>query len=486
MNEMTRYFRTGLGPWQLAVYITVGVAVAALIFFLPIQYFIVAAAGSFVLAVIASRPEIGVLIITVLVSSIVFEDSMPLIPIGIGSLHIADILLFFMTAAVVCKRLTGRTENFAATPLTLPLLLFYGVVLFSAYISITHHGKNFNDVIRILRYVTYYFLFFIVTNEIDEKRRIVFLVKGMLLIGGVVAATMVAQAMIGDSVQLMPGRIEAAETFGEEYGALRILPPGQTLLFISFITAMCITVFRLGRSAVFSGMSALVILLGGAIVLTYNRSYWVAIMLTTGFLMFLAGAEQRKRLTVLVATVAVGAGLLTAFCIYSGTGSKTMEAVSERFDSIFAGKTLAESSSLDDRAIENGYAVSQITSHPVLGIGLGNDYRPERAGLDDKLTYYVHNVYLWIMADTGLLGFLLFAWFYLLFLIRAARNWRRIQDNFLKSVVFGFMLSGVAMLPMAMVIPVFMEWFSIVAIATMMGLTDTIIRNYGTENETAR
>jgi len=46
----------------------------------------------------------------------------------------------------------------------------------------------------------------------------------------------------------------------------------------------------------------------------------------------------------------------------------------------------------------------------------------------------------------------------------------------LKSVVVGFMLSGVGILLAAIVIPVFMQWFAIVVIATMIGLTEAIIR----------
>lgn len=481
MNGTTRLCKAGLSPWQLAAYTVAGVAVGALLIFLPVQYVLVAAAGTFVLAVTAARPEIGILIITVLISSIVFEESLPLIPIGVGSLHISDILLLFMLGVMVYKRVTGRTAAFVRTPLDLSIALFYASAIMAAYISIVHYGKNFNDVVRILRYVTYYLLFYIITNEITEKRQVVFLIKGLLLIAGIVTVTMVAQLMIGESVQLMPGRIEGAETFGQEYETLRILPPGQTLLFIAFITAICITVFRQGKSLITSGSFYLVALFGAGVVLTYNRSYWVAALLAVCVLMLLAGTGQKKRLAALLAVAVVSAGLLAAFAAYSGTGGRTLEAVSERFGSLFAGKTLTESSSLDDRAIENSYAIRQIESHPVLGIGLGNDYRPEIPGLENNLTFYVHNVYLWITTDMGLPGLLLFLWFYIGFLWRAFRHRNNIEDDYLRSAVVGFMLSGAGIALMAFVNPVFMQWFSIVVIAVMMGLTEAIIRINGNE-----
>jgi O-antigen ligase len=138
---------------------------------------------------------------------------------------------------------------------------------------------------------------------------------------------------------------------------------------------------------------------------------------------------------------------------------------------------------VDDRRIENEYAFAQIRKHPLLGIGLANDYRPQIYGPEDTLNNYVHNAYLWLLTDMGFIGFLLYCWFYLRFLIRAATNWKKITDAFLQATVVGFLISGIALLPMALFIPVFMEWFSIVVIACMAGLTETLIRSYAPEIE---
>ena len=85
------------------------------------------------------------------------------------------------------------------------------------------------------------------------------------------------------------------------------------------------------------------------------------------------------------------------------------------------------------------------------------------------------------MTDTGLTGFCFFFWFYLVFLVRAMKHWRHVQDKFLKSALLGFMISGIVILPSALVIPIFLDWFSLVVIAVMIGLSEAIIRTSAAE-----
>jgi len=134
------------------------------------------------------------------------------------------------------------------------------------------------------------------------------------------------------------------------------------------------------------------------------------------------------------------------------------------------------SATLEWRRIENEYAFMQIRKYPLFGIGLANDYRPHIFGMGDWATRYIHNGYLWIILKMGLIGFLPFLWFYLRFLLRGFSSWKKIEDAILRSAVTGFMLSGIGILLVVIVNPMFMEWKAIVMIATMIGLTEAIIR----------
>jgi O-antigen ligase len=484
MRNFIQQYMNEVRLGHLIVFIAVGTLVSLLLLTIPPNFIYLMLSGIFVLAIILRRPELGILIIVVLTSSIVFEESLPLVPIGVGSLHISDVLLLFMLGTLGYRYFTDKSFTFVKSPVNTPLLLFVAASLLSATISVTHYGADFNDIARLFRFISYYLLFFLITNLITEKGQVRFLIKALFAIAAVVAATMVLQAIIGDSIQLMPGRIESAATFSNEFETLRILPPGQTLVFVTFITSICALVFVQDKPVLFSGSFCLVLLLGMGIILTFNRSYWVAGILAVMILLMMTATENKIRLVALLTVVLISAGSILA--MFGGTEGKlgaTVDAVSERFSSLFAGSELEKSGPVRDRRIENEYAVEQIKRHPLLGIGLGNDYRPQIYGPDDKLNYYVHNAYLWLLTDLGIVGFLFYFWFYLRFLISTARNWKRISDNFLKSVVAGFMISAIVILLMALVIPLFMEWFSIVVIAVMMGLTETIIRNCEMEAE---
>ena len=167
--------------------------------------------------------------------------------------------------------------------------------------------------------------------------------------------------------------------------------------------------------------------------------------------------------------------ILAIFKQVVGGKDETSFAVFDRFTSLFTGSKLVESSTLQDRFTENGFALDNISEHPVLGIGLGTEYRPSLYGKKDEILYFVHNNYLWIVLDTGVTGLVFYMWFFLGFIIRALNNWRTIKDDYLRSALLGFMLSGTAMLFQALVDPVFMYWFSIVIIAIIAGLSEVII-----------
>lgn len=476
MRDFIRHLAGETTKWHMMLLIAIGALVALFLLTIPSNYIVLALIGIFVLAIIVRKPEIGILVIVTLTSSIVFEESLPLIPFGPGSLQLTDILLLFMLGTIGYRLFVDKSLTFAKSPLNIPLLLFLGCAALSAALALVRYGVNFNDVMRLYRLINYYLLFFLVINLVTETAQLKFLIKGMFAIAAVVALAMIAQVIAGESVQLMPGRIESAVSIYRQYATLRILPPGQTLVFVSFITTICLIVFAKDTPVIFSWLFLLALLLGMGTLLTYTRSYWVAILIAAVILFLVTAAESRMRLaTLLTVVLLLGGSVIVLVGGTEGTLGTTVSAVSDRFASLFAGRELSESSSLDFRRIENEYAVAQVKSHPILGIGLRNDYRPEIYGSEDKLTYYVHNSYLFLLTDMGLVGFLSFFWFYLRFLHRAITNWKRIADNFLKSALVGFMISGIVILPMALVIPLFMEWYSITVIAVMIGLSEAII-----------
>lgn len=429
------------------------------------------------LFLIRSKPEIGILAIVILLSSIVFEGVLPQIPIGIGDLHIADSLLLALLFMIPLNLIIDKEFRIVKTRLDIPLFFFVIAVSISACIAIFCYDLDFNQTMGIVRGLTYYLLFFVVTNLIRNERQIRFLVKGLFFIGALVGIMMLVQAAIGESIQLMPGRVEKAWTLGATYEATRVLPPGQTLVYVLFITSVCLIALQ-KKARVKVWHYLLVFSTGVGVTLTYNRSYWATCIFSFTIFMLLTGGQARRRVIfVLSVWLLIITVFLTLFLLSNPRGrvGETIQAISARISSLFRGTELYESGSLQYRRIETEYAVKQITKHPLIGIGLGNDYRPSIFGADDKLTDYIHNGYLWILLKMGLIGFLPFLWFYFGFVVRGFKNWEKMGNNYFRSLLTGFTLSGLAVLLSNLVNPMFMQWFSIVVLSIIIGLSEGII-----------
>ena len=432
--------------------------------------------GVVLLILVAFKPKIGILAIVFLISSIIFEQAIPVISIGFGSLHISDIFLLFLFCMIFFKLYIDKKFRFAKTPLDFPLILFFCATIIAAFIAVTVYKVNFNIVMRQFRYFTYYLLFFVITTLIQEKKEVKFIIRGLFVVSVIVGMAMILQAIVGESIHLMPGRIEAVETFGQTYASTRILPPGQTLIFVMFITGVCYAIF-MNKPAIRSGFFYLLSIIGTAIILTSNRNYWVAILFSLSIFTLLVSKAHRKRI---IAEFAIALILMsTVIGLLVGIGGKPREfAVStlDRTFSLFSVEKLFSSGSIEWRKRENYYATRTILSHPIVGIGLGNSYRPRIFGSTDNLTHYTHNGYLWILWNMGFVGFIPFMWLCIAFLARGFLNWRHVKDDFLKAVMIGFTLSYVGIMLACLVNPMFMQWFSITIIGIMMGINEAIIR----------
>lgn len=443
---------------------------------MPPLFALIAAGGILLLISFTFKPEIGILAIVVIISSIIFEEALPLIPIGIGSFHIPDVFLLFLFCTISFKLITDNNFRFVKTPLDKPLILFYCSVLISAGIATIYFNVDFNMVMRQFRCLTYYLTFFVVTNCIREKSEIRLIIKGLLVIAAVVGVAMIIQAVIGQSFLLMPGRVEMATTLGLRYQSLRILPPGQTLIYVMFITIVCHLVIINKPFLKKSWAFILLITIGIAICLTYNRSYWIAIIFSSNILILITTTKVKIRIMaisfIVLILISVSLPLLLRA---SPKMQETFISFSNRFTSIFKAKQIYYGGSIGWRKMENRIAIEKIKKYPIFGVGLANEYRPATYG-DRELTRYIHNGYLWIALKMGLLGLFTFLWFYMKFLIRGFVHWKSIKDEFLRSSILGFTLSGLGILLANIVNPMFMQWFSIVVIAVMTGLTEAIIR----------
>jgi len=438
--------------------------------------------GIISLFVIIKRPEIGICGILIATSSIVFEDQLPQISFGGISLHLPDFLLMGLLAIIVNRGLCEPKFKIIHTPLDWPLLIFFGFLILSTLFAISQSSLDLVLTRRMLRMVSYYLSFFIVTNLIRERYQLNFLVNGFFILAYIVAGVMVAQFILGRSVTIIPGRVEELSTVGVAYESVtRIIPPGLPIVLTTFISIFCILVIErfkpIGLLRFFQFG-----LLGFAVLFTFLRSYWAVLLLVFLFLGFiLRGSARRKHFLWFLTAIFAISIIVFLFSIKSDTQNiQVVGASIDRISTLFKGETFqGEDSSFNYRIIEYQYALPQIMSHLWIGMGMGSQYRPYDTRLDwgdvDGRNF-IHNGHLSILLQSGLLGYLSFLWLSITFLMRGFLNWQGIPDNRMRGVFLGFTLIYLVVFISAAVNSPYLQWNWTPVLGIIMGTNEVILR----------
>jgi O-antigen ligase len=473
----------------------IGFSIGALLLRSPIfPFFIVC--GLLLLPILIRRPEIGLLGILIATASIVFEERLPVLSAGSISLHIPDLLLLGLLGLIPGRWLFVREFRIVRTPLDLPLLIFYGVTLLSTFIGILQSSVEIKEALKATRLLSYYLTFFVVTNLVRETRQLTFLLNGLFLLATFVAAAMGVQFFLGDSLQLLPGYASDLITQGTVFeGITRIIPPGVSIVLVSFVTILCtLTLEKLRPLGLLKFLQCS--LLGCALLVTFLRSYWAVLIMIIILLVYLVRGTERRRLIGLAMVVIFLASMIL-LVVFSSTNSRVSRLVGasmDRFNTLGGSGTYkGEDDSVDWRMVENEYAFSKIPSHPLMGLGMSAIYRPWDPRLDHftadgsevDFRNFIHNGHLLILLQSGLFGYISLMWLSLAFLIRGLRYWRKVVDDRMRGVVLGFTLAYLAILIAAWVNSTFMQWYWIPVIGIIMGINELILRKVDRETTAA-
>ncbi len=445
--------------------------------FLPHYLLIMGIAGAIYVFISWLWPEVALLGIVLFTSTIFDEAAFPSIPIGVGHLIIADVLLFVLFAIIFIRVLTRSTSYLVHTPLDIPLLGFYITAVISTAVGIYMDRTSLSASLGTWRVLNYLLLFFIVTNLVRTERQLRSLYNGFIVLSVFVAVAMIAQYLLGSSVQIIPGRVETLNTAGRlSYGITRVLPPGQSLVMIAFICLVIQMLF----DRISSRFLSYVILLGTvgfAVLLTFNRSFWVSIYISLMLVGLLISFRERVKFGALLFGAAfVLAIVLTQFSgIAGGKVERFVNGMTNRLVTLITPETTQERS-VEYRTIENDYALAKIPENPIIGLGIGASYRPEDARISSTNTTYIHNGHLWIMLMTGLVGYSFFAWLIIGFLRRGFKKWKHIPDSFQNGFVLAFCSTMVGLLFVLLVNPFIVDNYWNPIIGIMMGMNEVSYR----------
>jgi len=469
---------------QLIVVCGLGLLLGITSIWLPPYFVLVGIGGVIYLIVAWSWPEIALLSILLFTSTVFNIYTFPSIPIGIGHLVISDILLFALIGIILLRGMVKSSSYFIHTSLDMPLLAFYGTAILATAIGIFNSRVTFNQSLGEVRIVSLYLTFFIVTNLVRNEKQVRRLLNGIFLLAFFVALMMIVQYLLGNSIIIIKtARVETLETAGViESGVTRILPPGQSLVVVVFISQVVLLIFDRTPSSYLSRFF-LAGATGLAVLLTFTRGYWVAVILALFFVGLLVSIRDKvKYVKIVFWTVLIGAFILTPFLDVKGSQvGKLIDGAMVRMSTMF-NPDITKEESLTYRYIENEYVFPQIVSHPFFGLGLGANYRPRDPRLDfskslaSSLTWYIHNGYYWVMVKIGLIGFLFFMYFFLRFVKRGFQNWKRISDPFLKGIVLSFAVTILSLQFTVFTSPIFTTTWWAPIIGIMLGTSEVILR----------
>jgi O-antigen ligase len=365
-----------------------------------------AIAGGLAAVTVLSRPR-GALVALLVLGATVLPDRWGAFSVAGVRSDLVELLAFLMMGVWVLGMTTGR---FAAPGFVGPwVLLLAGAV---TGLAVGHlRGAPVGDLLGEGKALAFYLLPLVFTALFATASQQALLERWLLRIATVGSVVVLLAA--GTGLELAGGlRTGTVETLGSAVDAQRIRTPLLALLVVGTLVVAARLMTR-------TGMRADPLRLGlylTVIALSFNRSTWVPLALAVALLAQLRpGARVPGRglrvaiagvVTAVALSVAAGAGALGA------TGS----AAAARVGSTLNPSVLAERS-YEDRQRETEVAFSALARSPLVGVGVARPYGARRqVYLDNppRLVFvdrrFIHNTYLAVWLQLGLLGVLATGW----------------------------------------------------------------------------
>jgi O-antigen ligase len=349
-------------------------------------------------------------------------------------LEIAASLLFIGWAALVF--LDGRIKIYW-NPLNWPLLGLFGIGLAQLLLRATPYP--FLTRVELLRLAAYLLIFFLATQAFRERRDLTNLVWFLILLCFSVSLLGIVQHFTSDA------KIYGLRTLtngGDPFGPFVNRNHFAGFVELTLPAGLALLIFRGLRRNMIPLTGLLTIVPIGAIILSGSRGGIVSFGFELAVLALLARLRKAPEGPRLVALAIVGFAAL-ALIAWLGVGTAI-----ERFSTLHPGEV-----TLSRRATMARGAAHIFFDHPIMGAGLGSlvaVYPRYETVYDGHIVDHVHNDFMELLAEMGILGALcgvVFLWI----LFRDARKcFAAEQGHFSRAIhagaiaaLFGILLHSV-------------------------------------------
>jgi len=362
-------------------------------------------------------------------------------------------LLCFLTI-IGCWVIRIKIEKkvlFNRTSIDIPILSYLLCSIVASLHSV-HIKSNIETVFH--EYFQYFIIFFCMVNTIHGTEQVKRIVKTMLITCGLVCAYGLYGYYTG--IAINAGRLVA--TF--EYHS-------KMARYISLLLPITVCLFFWYKNLLIRlSLILLVFLCSFSLILTMNRTSWLAVLVS----MFFIGFAIKRQLLIFIF---VGICVSCFFILPSKytTRAKTIIQVNKYFDS---------EEILGERELCWKASIAMIWEHPLLGIGpssrvfrdayqqYGNKIRdvekqmkneaipaqPEKEKKKkeknkvkklDRLSN-AHNILLSICVGTGIVGLLIFLWLFTNVFYTAIKSWRFTEAGYEKTLLIGITASLISII----------------------------------------
>ena len=281
-------------------------------------------------------------------------------------------------------------------------------LIFALVISLFRSTDTQLSLFQIAQYIELFLAYFYVANHIKNTEDLHFALRIILL--GVLAESVLMQLQWATGVQFNVAGVDAAvltSGFKDEQARVAgtIGGPNGAGAYLAAHLPIALAVIVASPKVMEKRLAALVFVMGAiAIVGTFSRSAWLGLLISILFSLLLGLWRGWVKVNHVVLIVVVSTILIAAL-----------------YGPISYRLTHDDRGSAESRPILASLAWEIIKAEPMWGVG-ANNYAlvvrryvtPKQGGMHSSLLREpVHNKYLLIWAETGLIGFLSYVWFLL-------------------------------------------------------------------------
>ncbi|MEQ8767377.1 MAG: O-antigen ligase family protein [Planctomycetota bacterium] len=264
------------------------------------------------------------------------------------------------------------------------LFLLWG---FAGYLGSVYNSKFWRQWLDVLRSLL---TFTALARSFDTERRLMTGVWALATLAGL-------EAVIG-LLQWKFGALGLGSFGFETYGGGRVsgtfVHPNMMGTFMAGVLPL-LSPFVLDKNRHFGGFAISVMLVVAGLVLTFSRTGWAAGFAGVCVVMFFAVLSRRAApAALMMAVLAMGASAGFLVLKYPDMILARIETAASEVDTDHPASRLS-------LALE---AIEMIEERPITGIGMGN-YEDE---VWNQFNLRTHTTYLYVAAETGLIGFLLY------------------------------------------------------------------------------